>query len=245
MVARYLYLLSQVIKQLFCAFYLIANKMKKLPVKFFGVIRVLIMIIYTLFSSSFTQTSTPKLTSPVDSARTSPVLPDSIPPQTATPILSDSINHSERAPRNNFYALGIGGSYGSLGLKVGRYLVRNNRLQSVYFIGGVGVFPIPAQPEYKLGLVMSVGRRYYFPDVFFVDCRAGVRQYVYKSDSFFPVPELRLLGGVEARGRLVSVSLSAGISQNFIFDGTTTPVIELDFLFGNFKLPRIKPTKHE
>jgi hypothetical protein len=177
--------------------------------------------------------------------QTTHILPDSIPSPNATPTLKDSINHSERASRNNFYALGTGGSYGSIGLKVGRYLVRNNRLQAVYFIGGVGVFPIPAQPEYKLGLVMSVGRRYYFPDVFFVDCRAGIRKYAYTVDSFFPVPELRLLGGVEARGRRVSVSLSAGISQDFLLSGKTTPVVELGFLFGKFILPKIKPANHE
>jgi hypothetical protein len=178
-------------------------------------------------------------------AQSTPVLPDSILSKTATPILSDSIKLSQPTSRNSYFAIGRGGSYGGIGLKVGRYKIKNNRLQAGYIIGGLGAYTNATETDYGLGILACYGRKYYFPDVFYLDGRAGIQEYAYRSGSFLPVPGVKLIAGFEGRGRRMGFSIGAGISQNLLFDYTTRPVIELGFIFGNFKLLKIKPEDYE
>jgi hypothetical protein len=174
-----------------------------------------------------------------------PSLPDSIPSQTATPTLSDSSKLSEPVSRNSYFAIGSGGSYGSIGLKVGRYKVKNNRLQTGYVIGGIGAYTNATKTFHGTGILASAGRRYYFPDVFYLDGRAGINEYAYRSGSMVPVLGVKLIAGFEARSRRMGFSIGVGLSQNLLFDYTTRPVIELGFIYGNFKLLKIKPANHE
>jgi len=153
-------------------------------------------------------------------------------------VSSDTITTVDKKNSNSYFAIGRGGSYGSIGLKVGRYKIKNNRLQAGYVIGGLGAYTNSTETEYGLGILASYGRKYYFPDVFFLDGRVGIQEYAYQSGSFLPVPGVKLIAGFEARGRRMGFSIGAGISQNLLFDYTTRPVIELGFIFGKWDLPK-------
>jgi hypothetical protein len=173
-------------------------------------------------------------------AQTTQSLHDSILSQNATPTLSDSTILTDSkltdttTTSNYYFAIGRGGSYGGIGLKVGKYKVENNRLQASYIIGGLGAYANETETVFGLGILASYGRKYYFPDIFFIDGRAGIQEYAYRSGFFLPVPGVKLIAGIEVRSRRVGVSIAAGISQNLLFVYSTQPVIELGFMFGNF-----------
>lgn len=139
-----------------------------------------------------------------------------------------------KSTSNRYFALGRGGSYGGLGLKLGKFKKVNERFQSTYIIGGLGAYEL--NESYKLGVVASVGKKFYFPKVLFIDGRVGINEYVVNGAKILPALGIKCLGGVEFRSRWIGISLGLGIQQNIVFDQTTRPSIEIGFLFGNWQL---------
>ncbi len=172
---------------------------------------------------------------------------DFFPDSTVVQPVADSTSNSPAIPRNKYFALGSGGSYGTLGVKLGRFTLKHDRwLSSNYIIAGLGAFKVTSSfnqsSEYKLGIMASVGRRWYFPNIFFVEGRAGFQDYTIYSGRFLPVLGARLLVGAEFRSSRFGFSIGGGISQNLLFDYKTKPVVELGFIMGDLMKIKAKDT---
>ena len=161
-----------------------------------------------------------------------PNLLDSIPSKSGTTILNDSTNRSDQVPNSTYFAIGSGGSYGGIGIKVGKFHTKNEKLRATYGILGLGGYLL--NETYQLGVVASAGRRYYFPDKLFFDAEGGIHEYKQIAQSLRPVLGVKMIAGYEFRGKKLGLSLGLGISQNVLFDYTTRPALEIGLMFGNF-----------
>ena len=144
---------------------------------------------------------------------------------------SDSTAISQPLPNSTYFAIGCGGSFGGLGIKVGKFHTKNEKLRSTYGILGLGSYLL--NETYQLGVVASAGRRYYFPDKLFFDAEAGIHEYKQIAQSLRPVLGVKMIAGYEFRGKNLGLSLGLGISQNVLFDYTTRPAIEIGLILGN------------
>lgn len=180
---------------------------------------ILIMVLLLGYNHSMAET------------HSTPSLPDSIPSKSGTPTLSDSTKLSEQVPNSTYFAIGCGGSFGGLGIKVGKFHTKNERLRATYGILGLGSYLL--NETYQLGVVASAGRRFYFPDKLFFDAEGGIHEYKQIAQSLRPILGVKMIAGYEFRGKNLGLSLGLGISQNVLFDYTTRPAIEIGLILGN------------
>jgi hypothetical protein len=191
---------------------------------------ILIMVLLLGYNHSMAETNS------------NPSLQDSIPSKSGTPILIDSTNLSQPLPNSTNFAIGSGGSFGGIGIKVGKFHTKNEKLRATYGILGLGGYLL--NETYQLGVVASAGRRYYFPDKLFFDAEGGIHEYKQIAQSLRPVLGVKMIAGYEFRGKNFGLSLGLGISQNVLFDYTTRPALEIGLILGNLNRKKtLKQTK--